>query len=303
MSQVTNWYTELITPELTVSYAVRQVVYSSRTKFQQVDILDTVVFGRALVLDNKTQSTEADEHLYHESLVHPVMLMHSGPKTVFIGGGGEGATLREVLSHQSVERIVMVDIDEEVVELCKRFLPRHHQGSFDDPRTRLHYANAREYLNNTSERYDVMILDLADPIEAGPAYKLYTKEFYQLVRQRLNSGGFFVTQSGPAGPLNCSECFTSIVHTLNAVFTHTKPYSLYVPSFGGEWGFTVASDVKLPRLSIKQIDARLVRCLNKPLTFYDGVTHQRLFMLPKYLRDGLVQSPRLITDASPLFVI
>ena len=112
---------------------VRQVLYSGRTAYQMVDVVDSDVYGLSLILDGKTQSTERDEHIYHEALVHPAMLMHRSPRSVFIGGGGEGGTLREVLAHRSVERVVMLDLDREVVDLCRQYLPQHHQGSFDDP--------------------------------------------------------------------------------------------------------------------------------------------------------------------------
>ena len=154
-------------PDLAMMLQVRQVLYSGETAYQRVEILESELFGRSLVLDGKTQSTERDEHLYHEALVHPAMLLHLGPRTVFIGGGGEGGTLREVLAHRSVERVVMLDLDREVVDLCRRYLPQHHQGSFNDPRVELCHQDAREYLANSDERFDVMIMDLVDPLEGG----------------------------------------------------------------------------------------------------------------------------------------
>ncbi len=113
-----KWYVETIFPDLAVMLRVQEVLYSGKTEYQNVEVLESAVFGRSLVLDGKTQSTERDEHIYHEALVHPSMLMHPQPRTVFIGGGGEGGTLREVLSHHTVERVVMVDLDREVVDLC-----------------------------------------------------------------------------------------------------------------------------------------------------------------------------------------
>ena len=169
-----KWYLETVFPDLAVMLQVRQVLYSGQTAYQTVEVLDSRIFGRSLVLDGKTQSTERDEHIFHEALVHPAMMLHSGPREVFIAGGGEGATLREVLSHKSVESVVMLDLDQEVVDICRRFLPRHHQGSFDDPRVTLAHQDAREYLSNSSQTFDVMIMDLVDPLEAGTAYLLYT---------------------------------------------------------------------------------------------------------------------------------
>ena len=169
-----NWYIESVYPDLSVLLKTRQVIFAGKTKYQQVEVLDSEVYGRSLVLDGKTQSTELDEHIYHEALVHPAMISHPDPKTVFIGGGGEGATLREVLRHESVEKVVMLDLDDQVVDICKQYLPNHHQGSFNDSRVDLVHDDAREYLQNTENVFDVMIMDLVDPLEAGTAYLLYT---------------------------------------------------------------------------------------------------------------------------------
>ena len=195
-------------------YRVKSYVYSGKTPYQSVEILETESLGRSLVLDGKTQSATFDEHIYHEALVHPAMLAHPEPRSVFIGGGGEGATLREALAHPTVERVTMVDLDARVVELSRLHLPTHSRGAFDDSKTTLLHEDARGFLEGTSDKYDVIILDLVDPLEEGTAYTLYTREFYQTALGRLNPGGALVTQSGPGSPLNHKECFTAIVHTL-----------------------------------------------------------------------------------------
>jgi len=298
-----KWYLETILPDLVMMIRVRNVVYSGKTAYQMAEVLDSEVFGRSLVLDGKTQSTERDEHIYHEALVHPAMLMHPEPRTVFIGGGGEGGTLREVLRHRSVARVVMLDLDKEVVDLCRRYLPRHHQGSFDDPRVDLHYADARQYLQECDERFDVMVMDLVDPMEGGTAYLLYTEEYYRTAKSRLNPGGILVTQSGPAGLLNHRECFTTIYNTLANTFQHTVPYQAHVPAFQILWGFTLASDSVLPRLSEGEIDRLASQRISKELQFYDGETHRHMFALPKFLRQGIQQERRINRDACPVFMV
>ena len=195
-----NWFLETVCPDLATMLQVRQVLYAGSTAYQKVEVLESDLFGRSLILDGKTQSTEKDEHIYHEGLVHPAMLRHPDPHSVFIGGGGEGATLREVLAHKSVTNVSMVDLDGEVVELCRKFLPQHHQGSFDDPRVKLLHEDARGYLQNCEETFDVMVMDLVDPLEAGTAYLLYTEEFYQIVKSKLNPGGIIVR------PVNIARC-------------------------------------------------------------------------------------------------
>ena len=298
-----NWFIESVHPDLSTMLKVRQVYYSGRTAYQKVEILDSELFGRSLVLDGKTQSTERDEHIYHETLVHPAMFCHPGPKQVFIGGGGEGGTLREVLAHRSVERATMVDLDSEVVELCRKYLPNHHQGSFDDPRTNLLHEDARGYLENTSDSYDTIILDLVDPLEGGTAALLYTQEFYAIAKARLNPGGVLVTQSGPAGLLNFTECFTTIFNTLGTIFAHTKAVQLHIPAFQTLWGFTIASDTPFPQVSEEEIDAEVARRLSKPLKYYDGESHRNMFALPRFQREGFKSEKRVNRDADPVFML
>ena len=282
---------------------VREVLHSGQTAYQHVDVLESRVFGRSLVLDGKTQSTERDEHLYHEALVHPAMLMHSNPRTVFIGGGGEGGTLREVLAHRSVERVVMLDLDQEVVELCRRFLPQHHQGSFDDPRVELLFQDARQYLEESRESFDVLIMDLVDPLEGGTAYRLYTEEFYRIVKSRMGAGGIMVTQSGPAGLLSFDECFTTIYKTLASIFASTVPSQVHVPAFATLWGIILASESKLPALTDEQVDGLVAERINKELRFYDGESHRNMFAMPRYVRQGIQQESRINRDATPVFMI
>ena len=298
-----NWYLETIFPDLAVMLQVRQVLYAGETAYQRVEVLDSRVFGRSLVLDGKTQSTELDEHIYHESLVHPAMLMHPGPRSVFIGGGGEGATLREVLAHKSVENVSMLDLDQEVVDLCRRFLPQHSQGSFDDPRVKLVHADARGYLEATEEKFDVMIMDLVDPMEAGTAYLLYTEEYYRIAKDRLNPGGILVTQSGPAGLPSYRECFTTIYKTLGTIFEHTAPTQVHVPAFQTLWGFTLASDSELPSLPDQEVNRLVGERITKRLKFYDGETSRGMFAIPRFLREGFDDEQRINRDAAPVFML
>ena len=298
-----NWFIESVYPELNVMLKVRQVFYSGKTAYQMVEVLDSELFGRSLVLDGKTQSTERDEHIYHETLVHPAMFCHPGPKQVFIGGGGEGGTLREAMAHKSVERVTMVDLDPEVVELCRKYLPNHHRGSFDDPRTNLLHEDARGYLENTADFYDVIILDLVDPLEGGTAALLYTQEFYAIAKARLNLGGVLVTQSGPAGLLSYTECFTTIFNTLGTLFSHTKAAQVHIPAFQTLWGFTIASDTPFPETTEDYLDAALASRLSNPMKYYDGESHRNMFALPKFQRDGLKSETRINKDSDPVFMI
>ena len=297
-----KWLLETVYPDLAVMLRVQQVLFSGRTAYQHVEVLESGSFGRSLVLDGKTQSTERDEHIYHQALVQPAMLMHPNPVSVFIGGGGEGGTLREALSHKSVERAVMIDLDQEVVELCRRYLPQHHQGSFDDPRVTLLHQDARGYLERTDEQFDVMIMDLVDPMEGGTAYLLYTQEYYNIVKSRLKPGGILVTQSGPAGLISHQECFTTIYRTLSSIFADTGLYQVHIPAFQTLWGFSLASDSELPKFNADQVDRLVSERLGRKLDFYDGESHLSMFNLPKFIRRSVAEETRINRDDSPVFM-
>jgi spermidine synthase len=304
MEELTGkWLIETVYPDLAVMLRVQHALFSGRTDYQHVEVLESNLYGRSLVLDGKTQSTERDEHIYHQALVHPAMLFHPNPAAIFIGGGGEGGTLREVLTHKSVERAVMIDLDRRVVELCRQYLPQHHQGAFDDPRLELLHRDARAYLAETDETFDVMIMDLVDPLEGGPAYLLYTRQYYEIARARLNPGGILVTQSGPAGLLSHQECFTTINRTLYTTFAYCAPCQVHVPAFQTLWGFNIASDSPLPSLGAEAVDRLLTERLGRELEFYDGETHLNMFSLPKFLRTGIAEETRINLDESPVFMV
>ena len=303
LSDHDKWYIERITPELVQMSSIDGVLYSGKSKYQTVEVLEIGCFGRCLVLDGKTQSAQSDEFIYHQSLVQPAMIAHPKPEKVFIAGGGEGATAREVLRHNTVNKVVMVDLDQEVVEICQKYLPEHHQGAFEDARLTLKFDDASAYLRDTDERFDVIVLDLSDPMDGGPAYLLYTLDFYTMVRDRLAPGGIMVTQSGPASLINHTEVFTAINYTLNQLFPTVAPYSAHIQSFGETWGFNVASLGPNPAdLTPDEVDARLKQRGIAPMDFYDGITNQSIFAMPAYLRTGIAAETRTITAENPLFI-
>lgn len=296
------WFSDVISPHFVQQYRVRGTLYSGQTRYQSVKIIDSVDFGHCLLLDGRLQSSQRDEFIYHEALVHPALITHPGPARVCIAGGGEGATLREVLAHRTVEKAVMVDIDEEAVGVCRRMLPSQHQGAFDDRRAEVLYLDARKYLAESSEEFDAIVIDVTDPVEGGPAWKLYTREFYRMVADRLAAGGIVAVQSGPA-ILHDMAVFVAVNRTLREVFPRVLSYVASVPSFGGAWGFTVAArDLCPPAPQPAEIDARIAARVDRRLRFYDGTTHQGMFHLPRYLRDGIEQCRSIITDQSPVYL-
>lgn len=281
-------------------HAFKDVVYQVQSGIQKIIIVDTYNYGRCLILENELQSAEADEFIYHEALVHPSLILHPCPERVLILGGGEGATLRETLRYRAIKKAVMVDIDREMIVCARKHLPSFHAGAFDDSRTELIIEDGRKYLERTQERFDVVIIDVNDPLEEGPSFMLFTLEFYQIIAERLNKGGILLVQSGAAS-LTENDVFTSICNTLNKVFPHVYPYVTYIPSYALQWGFTMATH-NPGNLDITgdEIDTRISSRLTTTLRFYDSITHHALFNLPKYLREDIQKQDRIIRDKEPL---
>jgi spermidine synthase len=227
------------------SFALQKIVYSGKSAYQDVMIADTFNYGRALFLDGSIQSSEDDESLYHEMLVQPAMLRHPNPRDVLIIGGGEGATLREVLVHASVNSVTMVDLDREVVELCREHLIHWHRGAFEDRRVRMVYGDGRKFIEEDDGRYDVVIVDVVDMLDNGPAQALYTRQFYDTLRRRLRPDAIVVVQ-GLEFSFMDDKPHVALSRTLRTVFPEVHSYRVHIPSFLGCWGFLLASDWARP---------------------------------------------------------
>ncbi|CAL5413306.1 unnamed protein product [Camellia sinensis] len=295
------WYEEEIEENLRWCFALNSILHTGVTQYQDIQLLDTKPFGKALVIDGKLQSAEIDEFIYHESLVHPALLHHINPKTIFIMGGGEGSTARELLRHKTVEKVIMCDIDEEVVDFCKSYLVVNREA-FCDPRLELIINDARAELERKEECYDVIVGDLADPIEGGPCYKLYTKSFYEsIVKPRLNQNGIFVTQAGPAGVFSHIEVFTCICNTLRQVFKYVVPYSAHIPSYADIWGWVMASDSPFT-LSADELDLRMKQRIKGENRYLDGKTFTSASTLSKAVRKSLDNETHVYTEKSARFI-
>ncbi len=293
------WLSEYLTPSHRIMHAVRDVVATARTEFQAMQIVDTADFGRALLLDGTWQSATLDEFIYHESLVHPAMLTHGRPKRVLILGGGEGATSREVLRWSSVERVVMVDIDGEVVDACKKHLSQMHQGAFDDPRHELVIGDALHYLDQTDETWDVVISDLSDPVEDGPAFELFTREYFERVRAVMSKDGAFAVQAGPVSPADMMF-HVGLVNTVEAAFGNAISYQATVPSFGSAWGFCLASQAPVPSAPEPEAtDRTLAELVRGELSFIDGQIVRAQRQSAPFLRRALQRETRVYTKDRP----
>ena len=295
-----DWYIERLSGDEIHGHRVKRRLAKVKTKFQTAEVLDTRDYGRCLFLDGLVQSTQADEFIYHESLVHPGLMLHPRPEAVFLAGGGEGAPLREIFKHPSVKKIVMAEIDRKVIDLSRKFLRPWHEDAFRDPRLRLLYEDARAHLEKNDSLYDVLILDLCDPGEGGPARKLFTVEFYRLLRSRLTPNGLAVIQAGSSN-VNMLKGFSGVYQSLRQVFGQVLPYQVCVPAYVGPWAFFLARRVRSLDFQDRKLLARRFksRRLAGRLGFYDPDVHGAIFTLPPYFR-RLLRHGRTISDKSPL---
>jgi len=256
-----------------------------RSRYQEIIIADTEDYGRALILDDYIQSSYQDEHYYHESLVHPAMVAHPSPRDVLILGGGEGATLREALKHNTVQRAVMVDIDADVVELSRQYLPLMHQGAFDDPRAKVVIEDGFLYVENalkTGDKYDVVVMDLTDPYSSDIAKKLYSPEFFQKIKGILREDGIVVTQAGNS--FFFPDAYDMVLHGITANFPMVAEYEVWIPSFGYAVNYILGSLRHNPAtLSAEEVDRRL-RERGVSTLFYSGKAHIGLMNLPIHRR-------------------
>jgi len=283
-----QWYVEEFAPTEFHHHAIDETYYAGRTAFQSVAVLRTPVFGKMLVLDGDTQSSQHDEKIYHESLVHPALAAVDDRAEVLILGGGEGATLREVLRHPGVRRCTMVDIDGDVVELSKKYLPEWSDGAFEDPRANVIIGDALAYLKNDPGTYGVVISDLTEPLADSPSFPLFNGEVFADIKTRLAPGGVYVLQASTAGFHNMA-LHAKMARSLRRFFTHVASFYTHVPAFDNDWAFIACSDaVDVAALEPERIE-RYVRELRGENYFYDAQTHRRLFSLPLYLRRELAQ--------------
>lgn len=303
-----KWFAEALSKDLYQVSSIKTIEFAGKSDFQECNIMELGSFGKCLVLDNKMQSSECDEFIYHESLIHPALLTHPDPKHVFIGGGGECATAREILKHKAVQQVTMVDIDGYVVDLCKRHLPSYHKNCYEDKRFKLIIDDAKKVLEESPDgSYDVIIMDLADPLEGGPCYQLYTVEFFEMCKRKLTADGVFATQAGLCGLQTFTDMFTPLCKTLQEVFkgTTTALTNIYMPCYLDAYAFvTCGKTLSTANLSKDEVDKRIEQRITggaKALRFYDGETHLALIHMAKPIREGLEKESRIMRKDNYVF--
>ncbi len=221
-------------------------LYTDRIVFTKETVYQNIVMTKhkedvRLYLNGNLQFSSSDEYRYHEALVHVPMNFVKSPKKVLVLGGGDGLGVREVLKHKSVKRITLIDLDPEITRLGSenKNVLRVNQGSMNDKKVNIVNDDAFKYLLNTREVYDVIIIDLPDPNNPSLA-RLYSREFYKLVKLRLAKKGVFVTQA--TSPFFARQAYWTIFSSIKAgSFLTVIPYHVNVPSFG-DWGFILGAN-------------------------------------------------------------
>ncbi|MCX7648244.1 MAG: fused MFS/spermidine synthase [Elusimicrobiales bacterium] len=295
-----EWFVEYFTKGEFHAHQIKKYIESYKTEFQTATLVETYSFGKVLIIDRETQSSELDEFIYHEALVLPSVLLHKDPKTFAILGGGEGATLREILSYKNAKHAVMVDIDHNIIKFAKKYLESWHKGSFEDKRSTLLIQDARKFIEKTKLKFDVIYSDLPSPIEGGPAYKLYTMEFYKILKTKLNKDGMFAMQAGPGHMLQL-ELHPALYHTLSKVFKYVASYAFFIPSYDMPWSYIIASDYDIFKVSENEIREKLEKRFSKKNRLIDLNVMKNLFNIPLYMKREIEKNKKIITEKKPVF--
>jgi spermidine synthase len=280
------WFTDKDENQAVSLRYTGEVLHDVQTDFQRVRILESPKYGKLLTLDDMFMTTENDEFHYHEMIAHPAMFAHKNVKNVLVIGGGDGGTVREVLRHDTVEKVTMVEIDGEVIEACKKHLPSI-AAEFDNPKLDLIVGDGIEYVKNAGpEAYDMIIVDGSDPV--GPAEGLFSVGFYNDCYKALNSNGILVSQ-GESPKFN-ENAFADVHHTIKGLFGDGNAHValFYVPTYPtGMWSFQFG--IKNGSMSLRDIDTGKVDKFvdAQRLKYYNSEIHHAALALPNFVKDIL----------------
>jgi len=280
-----TWSETLEPTDFTATYKVSRMLYEERSSHQHVMLFENAIMGRVLVLDGIVQTTEKDEFIYHEMIVHVPVLAHGAARRVLIIGGGDGGALEELFKHQSIEHATLVDIDHKVIELSQRFLGTICGQAFADPRLDLVIADGRKFVSETEAHYDIVIVDSPDPI--GPGAALFTTDFYRDCRRCLTPGGVLVTQNGV--PFTQSEELRDSMTALKSIFADARCYLTNVPSYiGGTLALGWATDDdKLWKTPVEDLQDRFEHSAIAT-RYYTPALQSASFALPGFITELIV---------------
>jgi len=276
-----NWFAETLHGSYEQRLEITNILYRSKNDLQDVMIFETPFFGRVLALDGIIQTTVRDEACYHEMLVHVPVLTHGGIKDVLIIGGGDGGALREALRHPEIKSVTLVEIDENVINVCREYMPSLSAGAFNDPRCNLVISDGLEFVKKTKKVFDLIIVDSSDPV--GPSEPLFSSEFYKNCHSLLSSNGIFICQTGVSF-VQEEEARTTLKR-LDSIFEDAALYVTQVPTYS--FGFMTlgwgSNDLALRDTENKEIRSRFQNA-NLPMKYYTTDVHQASFALPQYMR-------------------
>lgn len=273
--------TEYVTDDWGMFIRSRALLERFRSPYQEVEVHDSVPFGKLFRLDGHFMTSEKDEFYYHENLVHVPGLAHPGPERALVIGGGDGGSTEELLKYPSMRSVILAEIDATVVDISRRHLSAVHRGAFDDPRVTLHIGDGFRFVADDTGAYDLIVLDLTDP--GGPSTALYTPEFYAACAKRLTSSGALSMHVG--SPVSHGARLRSALDDLRRVFARVTPYLASIPLYGGMWMMACAAPNLDPRAhSAMAIDLRIAQRRIGALQYVNGETYRAALALPNFVR-------------------
>ncbi|WP_027415253.1 polyamine aminopropyltransferase [Aneurinibacillus terranovensis] len=269
------WYTEKQTDHFGITVEVNKTLHTEQTEFQKLDMVETPEFGNMLFLDGMVMTSEVDEFVYHEMVVHPALNTHPNPENVLVVGGGDGGAIREILKHKKVKKATLVEIDGKVIEYSKKYLPSI-AGELDNPRVEVKVDDGFMHIVKSKNLYDVIMVDSTEPV--GPAAPLFERGFYQGIYEALKDDGMFVAQTD--NPWFKEDLIRKVMHDVKEIFPITKLYIANIPTYpSGMWTFTLGSKKYDP----EAVDLNTIPELDTK--YYTPRLHHAAFVLPKFVED------------------
>ncbi len=270
-------YTELNELGFGVTMETSNVLYSAKTEYQTIDILETHGLGKVLLLDGLVMTTERDEFFYHEMISHIPMNSHPNPERVLVIGGGDGGTVREVLKHDTVKEVVLCEIDGMVIDACKKYLPSI-AGMLDDERVNIQVRDGIDYISQQEDAFDIILIDSTDPM--GPGEGLFTEEFYSNVNKALKEGGIMSAQS--ESPFVNQRQMKMMYPLLRKAFPKVSTFLGPIPTYpGGYWSWAFCSNTVEP---LSFIAEDRVQKIAKQAKLYNLDIHKAAFALPNFVK-------------------
>ena len=278
-SKLNIWFTEYQTKNVKISCRTKKILHQENTPFQSLAVLDTDQYGRMLVLDNIIQTTVLDEFIYHEMITHVALNTHAAPRRVLVIGGGDGGAVREIVKHQTIEKVVHCEIDGAVVEASRKYLPEI-SCAMDHPKVEIIIDDGIKHVRDNKNTYDVIMVDSTDPI--GPAEGLFSASFYTDIFNSLKDDGIFVAQT--ESPFFNRDLIPRLLKDISGIFPLTRLFLANIPTYpGGLWTFTIGSKKYDP------CDTDTVRTPDLNTRYYCPAIHRTCFVLPPFVQELLGQ--------------